>query len=329
MEMIISHKSALEYWRLHRKVKAPDFGKQRRKISPPARLPHPSVIRGRMPSELPYPIILLVGNQNAKRKSRLFQTRVYTGEPPVGCFTNIDEGLAVSTPPFCFFQMACELPLVKLIELGFELCGTYSLPVSRKHGNVQNNEDGIAKQTSYKHPQLTNTKAIKNFTSRMEGVSGQKKACRALRYIADGSGSPMETILFMLLTLPQKLGGYGLPTPELNKRIDTPYAAKNSAVPVKEYYVCDLFWPEAKLAVEYDNDLYHTGADRIAKDSNKRLDLKARGITVITVTNIQIRSAIGFDRIAKTIAGALHKRLQYANSQQFQKAKRELRRILL
>ncbi|MCL1896611.1 MAG: hypothetical protein FWG03_08705, partial [Clostridiales bacterium] len=275
---------------------------------------------------------------------------------------------AVSAPPFCFFQMAGELPLVKLVELGLELCGSYSLPAICGQGNGRGNKQGVKEgiddktlhgdresvvdrrlyshweeaagealhgqgeevidNTAYGLPQLTTIKAIKAFTARMEGVSGQKKASRALRYIANGSGSPMETILFMLLTLPNNLGGYGLPAPELNKRIDKGNTAKGRPEPGKEYYVCDLFWPEARIAVEYDSNLYHTGADRIASDAKKRLDYKALGITPITVTSGQVRDAIEFEGVAKLIARGLQRQLRCKNPQ-FLKAKRELRSLLL
>ena len=76
------------------------------------------------------------------------------------------------------------------------------------------------------------------------------------------------------------------------------------------------------------SDYYHTGADRIASDSKKRLALAALGITVITVTNSQVRSSIEFESIAKLIAGKLHKQLRCKNPQSL-KARRELRSLLL
>ena len=373
MEIIITHKSALEYWRLQRRspnmVKTNGAEKLRRKNLPKT-LPRITNICRRMPTELSYPINLMVGSKNAQWKSKTVRQRLYTGRIPDGGFVGIGSEMAVSAPHFCFFQMAGELPLIKLIELGFEICGTYSLPPISSHGNEysakqdngQSNDDDIPekllrankefinnpklysllKETAdralrgeeedienrplYGLPQLTNTKAIKAFTAKMEGVKGKKKAARALRYIADGSASPMVTILFMLLTLPYKLGGYGLPAPELNRRIDIVSPTKDR--PGKSYYVCDLFWPEEGLAVEYDSDTYHSGADRIARDSKRRFDLSALGISIITVTNKQIRNAAEFEGVAKLIAQKLNKQLQYKNPQ-FQKAKRELRRLLL
>ena len=116
------------------------------------------------------------------------------------------------------------------------------------------------------------------------------------------------------------------PQPKLNKRIDHGKAAGKRSN--KAYHRCDLFWPEAKLAVEYDSDEYHTGADRIAEDSKKRVDLGALGIDVVTVTSGQIQSAVEFERLARLIAKKLGKKLRYKNPQ-FLKAQRELRKLLL
>jgi len=257
--------------------------------------------------------------------------------------------------------MANYVHIVKLIELGMEFCGYYCLPVTTGESSPTTRNDNIpisagdnlstidtgdnlstidigrkamdvgdnAKNNDemlYDHPQLTNTKELKTFTSRMIGISGYKKVSRAMRYILDGSASPMETMLVMLLTLPYKLGGYGLPAPELNKRISAGTEIKKRWG--KAFYVCDLFWQEVNLAVEYDSDLYHTGAKRIASDSKKRLDLAMLGIDVITVTSIQIRNNTSFNSIAKLIAKKLQKQLQY-NDAQFIKAQRNLRDLLL
>jgi len=351
MEMIISHKSALEYWRLHGNVKMDDLVRIRLKNLPDS-IPKHSLIRGRTPLGLSHPINVMTGNKNAKRKTKTVWSRLYTGPIPKDCFIKIDDELLVSTPQFCFFQMAGELSLIKLIELGFELCGSYTLaagcepgkeseysPVEHSDADEYSNgiehiqesesapyEEKRTSKTLYGHPPLASTKVIADVVNHLKGVSGQKKTQRALRYIAGGSASPMETILSMLLTLPHKLGGYGLPMPVLNKRINI--GSENKRQSGKSYYVCDLFWPKAKFAVEYDSDLFHTGADRIARDSEKRLSLTKLGITTITITNKQIRSAAEFESIAKLIAAKLGKQLRYTN-QQFKKVNKELRGLLL
>lgn len=297
----------------------------------------------------------MINNLNGKWKSSIVSPRVYTGLTPDGCFVKIGDGMAVSAPAFCFFQMAAVLPLVKLIQLGLELCGTYSLPANDEHrerlrivserdagkepalrpgidlskshvrDKGKDTNPGVAFQGFVSRPALTSVKELKAFTVRMKGTRGQKNASRALRYMADGSASPMETILFMMLTLPYGLGGYRLPVPELNKRIDPGKAVKLSSG--KAYLICDLFWSKANLAIEYDSYLHHAGADRIEDDSIRRHDLDVLGIEPVTVTGKQIRDAAMFEKLAKQIAKKTGKRFQYENPK-FMKAQRELRRMI-
>ena len=341
MKIILCHNSALEYWRLHGNKGLHGEIRQRRR-NLPAGPPDTSDIRGKLPSGLSCPVNLLVGSPNARRSTKLVRPRVYAGLTPDDCFVSLGADVTVSAPAFCFFQMAGELPLVKLIELGCELCGSYSIAVRSPAVNSPTvsppaigppatrggSADGTktADRNVYDHAPLTNTKALKAFVDKMEGIGGQKKARSALRHIADGSASPMETILFMLLTLPQRLGGYGLPAPALNKQIELGTAAKQRSG--KAYYVCDLFWPEANLAVEYDSDTFHTGAARITDDSKKRLHLAAHGVHAISVTGTQIRNVTEFESLARLIAEKLGKELRYKNPR-FPKARRELRDLLL
>jgi len=321
MEMIISHKSALEYYRLHRNDEIKDNARLRHK-SIPTNIPSITDLRDAVPMGLSYPINLLVRSQDAKCRSKSVKPRVYSGQIPDRSFIKVNERILISSPVFCFFQMASDLSLVELIELGLEFCGSYSLPTSYEldQGNVDD-------KNLYGHPQLTGKKELIAYTNRMRGINGQKKASRALRYIANGSASPMETILVMLLTLPHILGGYGLPTPILNRKIELGKAASKRSG--RAFYVCDLFWNEANFAIEYDSNLYHTGTDRIVRDSKKRLELDALDIDVMTVTSNQIRDIKSFEIIAKLAAKKLGKRLQYNDKEQFLKAQKELRSKLL
>jgi len=332
MDIIVSHQSALEYWRKHGDLKIAGLGGQRRK-SLPVSIPKSAVIRDGAPAGLSCPICLMVGGRGY-RKSNTVWTRMYNGPIPNWSFVEIGDGLTVCAPPLCFFQMAGELPLIKLIELGFELCGSYSLATGLGQAQAPADEPETAPKSAladvdrniYGHARMTSVKALKAYIAHMEGVSGYKNASRALQYIVDGSASPMETILVMFLTLPHMLGGYGLPAPELNWRIDTGSVGKRGLS--KPYYVCDLFWPQANLAVEYDSDFYHTGADRIASDSTRRNALSALGIFPLTVTSRQLQNANEFANVAEQIAKRLGKRLRY-DGRQFSIARRELRKVLL
>ena len=335
MEYVISHKSALEYWRLYgaddvapRKSSKGDIDPprsvskhKRQNITLPESLPEVGKVSMEDSLGLSMPIDIMLSNPNARRNSQTTKQHVFVEAIPPSSLVQIKDGIAVSSPEFCFLQMASELSLIKLIELAFELCGSYSLPtVAAEHSQSQQQTRGF----SIRKP-LTDTKRLKTFIAQLSGVNGIKKARRALRYVAGGSASPMETKLTMFLTLPLALGGYGLPMPELNSRIIPVRAAKRTAS--RAYYLCDLFWPDYDLAVEYDSDLYHTGSERIASDSKKRNTLTSLGIVIITVTTQQIHSSTETEKIARLVAGNMEKRLRISKPD-FIDAHRTLRKLL-
>ena len=336
MGIFISHESALEYWRLH--FDAPGANASRRKAVLPRGLPETDLARAENVGGLSFPLHVMLADPGARRASRQqMRQHVFRGETPNGCFVGVGEGLMVSSPEFCFLQLADELPLVKLIELGYELCGTYSMPATaaqdgklvlpaRDSGEQLDGKPISPKNGFSARPPLTGTKKLAAFLARMPGVKGHQKAMRALSYISDGAASPMETKLAIILTLPYKLGGYHFPRPKHNNRIVPVKTARRSAP--KAYYACDLYWADYGVAVEYDSDSYHTGPDRIAEDSIRRAALALMGITVFTVTNQQIRSAPELRKVACALASHMGKRLQYANTG-FAAAHSELRKLLM
>lgn len=70
------------------------------------------------------------------------------------------------------------------------------------------------------------------------------------------------------------------------------------------------FWPDAKLALEYDSDMFHTGAEKINRDSARRSSLEAQGIHVVSVTSRQVNNPAELDKLARIVSGKLGKRLR-------------------
>jgi len=316
MELFISHQSALEHWRKSRIL--PTNRKDWRCM---VKLPNsPSEIDPSIFSAFIPPIHVMIGSRGARRDFNMIEIKqhLYSCGTPIGCFVNVGEGLMISTPEFCFLQMANQLSLPSLMELGYEFCGVYSLPNA---GELNMPERGF-----FNRMPVTNVKKLSAFLDNMSGFAGHKKAVRALRYVRDKSASPMETKLAMILTLPYMLGGYGFNMFELNKRIVLSKIARKHFN--KEYYVCDMFWPEKKIAVEYDSDQQHTGSDRIASDSIRRNALESLGIKVVIVTKQQLYSSVEMEIVARVIAKRANKRLFHTKNN-FADERNELRKQLL
>lgn len=214
----------------------------------------------------------------------------------------------MSTPEFCFLQMANRLSLARLIMLGYELCGTYVLV-----------DKGPAPR---RDAPLTTVAKLRTFVEGASNARGRKKALRALHYVLDRSASPMESALAMLLCLPYGLGGYGLPEPRLNYHVDVPPSFR--AMADRKHCVCDLCWPESKLAAEYDSELHHVDPERRESDARRRSTLITLGFTVVTVSKGQVMDSAAFNRLAHQLAKRLGKRLRYVDPG-FTRAHLELR----
>ena len=140
----------------------------------------------------------------------------------------------------------------------------------------------------------------------------------------------METALALLLCLPVSLGGYGLPRPVMNMRIDAAEYGRDMAgsLRVPRFFRGDLCWPEAKLCVEYDSDAHHTGSERIAHDSWRRGELELTGFMVVTVTRRQLYDRVAMDRLVRLLAKRLGFRVR-RREEGYEERHRSLRRMLL
>jgi hypothetical protein len=214
--------------------------------------------------------------------------------------------------------MANELSFVELVTLGFELCGSYRLEING------HSERGFRDDLP-----LTSVAQMRSYIAKASKIKGRKKALSALRYVADNSASPMETVLTMFLTLPYRLGGYGFALPSLNHPIYiTNKVDRIGKATHKPSFYCDLYWEDKLVDVEYDSDFYHTASERIAKDAMRRNALATEGITVITVSKLQIMSVNKLREVAQTLSKLLGRRLQYS-SREFVVSHAKLRKQLL
>ncbi|MCI8469861.1 MAG: hypothetical protein HFJ75_10375 [Eggerthellaceae bacterium] len=213
-------------------------------------------------------------------------------------------GLPVLGPELLMLDFARDVDLLDLALLGFELCGTYRL---RADGS------GFASADP-----LTTPRLIARCADRSSGVTGVKTLRAAARHVLPAAASPMEAALVLLLCLPRRLGGLALPAPLLNHRIDLG----------SRFVVCDAYWPAQRVALEYDSDRFHAGAERLNRDAERRTALLARGVTVVSVTRDQVYRPTRFDELERALRKNLGVRGQ-ARGEAFEDRQRELRRRVL
>ena len=204
--------------------------------------------------------------------------------------------LYVASPEVTFLQMAKGSNIYRVLEIGYELCGHYAIhPLT----------GGLL----VRKPRTTKNKIEKHLAATC-GSHGHRLASKAFPYLCNGSASPMETKLTLLLALPPHLGGYGLPFPELNFPVFSTHHGKKA----KELYRCDLCWPKEKLALEYDSHQFHSEEEKRELDSRRRIAIESHGLHVISVTKQQVYSQGAFNELAEVVAKYLGKRLRITRS---------------
>lgn len=259
------------------------------------------------------PIRVLVANKNDFRRSERIRFSAFSQQLPNRALRRLNKDLYVTGPEFTFVRLAARLPLVPLVCLGFSMTGVFA----------PNENDTRGFSTCMP---LLSTQALTRFINDISGVYGLVQARKALPHILDGAASPMEAELAMLLTLPRRLGGYGLPKPKLNYALDT--GTTRGSRLSRKTIVVDAAWPEARLALEYDSDRFHTGAEKIAADSERRNDIAFLGYAVKTITRKELASVSSFDLIAHSVARHLGKRIRI-DANDFPNRRTELRRTLM
>lgn len=258
------------------------------------------------------PLNVVVGGERRFKPSEDFRPRQCTQKLSGGSFYAFGNHCLVAAPELAFVQMAADLPLEQLIELGYELCGTYW-------------RNRVDKTCSYQLPPLTKTCHLVSYAQANPSLHGARKALRALKYVVDNSASPRESKLAIMLSLPSRCGGYGLAGFKMNHVVQAD--AKARAIASRNSFRCDLCWPTEKIDVEYQSREHHEGESSRISDSRRANALAAMGWHVVGITNDELDSFTATDVIARSLRLKLGKSNQTSiNDYTLRKAK--LRRRL-
>ncbi|MBR2789543.1 MAG: hypothetical protein IKD70_02840 [Eggerthellaceae bacterium] len=237
------------------------------------------------------PLDVLFARGAVRSRAAAIRARSTVRPLPPGSLLRLNEHVLIASPELAFVQEAERRSLGQAIMCGCELCGAYVLL----------GPDGRPLAKPGTRPPLTTAARIRETVDGL-GLCGTACASRAAGYVLDGAASPMEARLALLLCLPTRLGGYGLPRPALN----APAALSREAFAVYPHSPCrlDLYWPDARFDVEYDGGEFHA-ADAHAKDVARTAALKLDGIEVLMLTKAQVFDARVFASMARVIAEKL------------------------
>lgn len=213
-------------------------------------------------------------------------------------------GEMVASPELMFLQIASKWDIHRLILLGLQLC-------SHPPGNPSK--------------AITTKRKLRAFLAKTAGHRGQRKALRALEYLENGSASVMESLVFMIFTLPNIFGGYGLDGAVFNHEIILKGEA-NKRLRQNRCFA-DLFYESAKLAVEYESFAFHNSPAGQGKDLLRAATLERQSIDVIHLSTIQLYDSEACLDFARNLATRLGKRIRI-RADKFEQNHRLLRALL-
>lgn len=242
------------------------------------------------------PIRLMVPSYAHRISKRSYKYRVHSRGLPKDAFRQLGDRVCLASPELCLIQSACVLSRYQLMELCMELCGTYALLPEEPRGYICRNF------------QLASVASIRSFLREASELHGSKRLSIILKYLQDGSNSPMETRAYLLACLPKRYGGFGLPKAELNARINLD--AEERRIARREHFKSDMSWPHAMVIVEYDGHDDHESRESRARDATRRNILLSKGYTVFTLTGRQLCNAFEFAKVVADIARSIHHRMR-------------------
>ena len=215
-----------------------------------------------------------------------------------------DNGKYIASPELVFLELATSLDFHRLVLLGLQMCSH----------TPDNNSKSI-----------TTKRKISNLLAKTKGHNGHFNAEHALRYVENDSASIMESIAFMILSLPNNYGGFGLNGILLNYEIQLK-EKERKYFRQKRCFV-DFYYKNERIAVEYDSFTHHNTAHAQGKDHIRKSVLENQGIEVLTLSTIQLFDESACTEFAQNLAKALGKRIRI-RAVKFYSANKKLRGLL-
>ena len=231
-----------------------------------------------------------VASKDDRSQSTQIINHIWNG-PDRGTYLQVDDHYCVMAPEAVFAQMAAELSLVHLVELGMLLCGTYA-------------PSSYDLPTRYNVEPLTTTKKLAAYLNRLERKHGLRNARMAMHYVQDDSASPMESKIATALALPTRYGGYGIPA-QLNVELELTDRARGRGY--HKVRKPDFLWPNQHLSMDYDSREYHDLTQQSEADESRRNELSALGINCIVARSKDFRDQLAFEQLMEQLRSALGK----------------------
>lgn len=268
---------------------------------------------------------VLVSNKKKRRSSSHVKTHLFTKELPSRSFISIEywsrsTTIYVCCPELAYLQ-AASASAWDAIYAGYAMTSDYRLDEAERSGVVN-------RLDASRDGRLTTVERIEAYLESVKGIRGQSRARALLKYVVEGSRSPRESALCMMLSLPVSYGGHAIGEAELNRsyRIrdgknrhggnrmiertpDVVLTAKPDWGRPSEAERRPSSDAVLRAAIDYDSDAEHTEGDKMQRDIERRNELALlSGVAHFTVTTEIINDYRAFSGLCDRIRRALHVR---------------------
>ncbi len=250
-------------------------------------------------------------------------------------WSETSDGHRVMSVERAIAAMCVGMSLPRIVRMVDELCGTYrtprreaiqsysaAYPKSHAHFLPKDSDAASCKSaTFYGLRPVTSVAKLSRFVRAHAGIMGVNKLRRALPFCVDGLRSPLETECYIQLCLPPRLGGMGIPRPQVNQRLGLRKAARE--ICAKPYIIPDFSWRAGRLALEALGVADHAG-DGVTDTSIREKAYKVMGYECVTITMGEERGWATLLASARVLARSLGRRVR-TDIAEFEKRRKWLR----
>lgn len=220
----------------------------------------------------------------------------------------------IASPELVFMQLAQRRPLEEAAYFGFALCSLYRIDPAAPGGLQQRDERPLSNQKHIVADRpLTSIKHIETFLDTAKGNLGCEKARSALKFVRDGSRSPMESALAIALGLPRNHGGFGLGVGQMNHAVRIFNGTDWSGARRYTTRYPDIMIEHANssgrkttVGIDYDGYAFHSTATALARDARRRNEIAPiRGFAHLSISAQEATDFVAFCRFADQARRAL------------------------
>ena len=155
----------------------------------------------------------------------------------------------------------------------------------------------------WKRPPLTNRQDLLLLTEKLRGQRDSVLPRQAANMCLEGSGSPFETKVALMLTCSVYQGGEGWERPSLNRVI--PFSEEAQTLAEMPYCIGDMVWPAQRVCLECNGMAFHADRQGFKVSSGRSAALRSSGYTVLEISYDQFANLEKLDAMSNQFAAAL------------------------